>query len=290
MAGFQALPFPAQVWAHSVCSLSSLCEALGNSDITAIETDIVMSAARPLQPIMAHPPAKSSDLTFEDFLDQVLSSRKHIKLDFKEIEAAIACAPLLRAAMPTLVANGQHVWLNADVLFGPGSWDGSKQPLDPETFFAALHDVYVSFPTHCHWSLGWKVELARATKYTTEDANVMHTLLHKYSIERAVFPVCARLAARDMQPLLYLLNLLPQSQLLFWSGAGEPPLPLGDYQTLQSVVSEYNIHSRVGYDVRVCGSTVSSAVVNVSMMIYTGVHWLMEQVSSKARRLSVSTM
>lgn len=36
-----------------------------------------------LMPIMAHPPDTTSDLTLQQFLDEVLKTEKHIKLDFK---------------------------------------------------------------------------------------------------------------------------------------------------------------------------------------------------------------
>ena len=41
-----------------------------------------------VRPIMAHPPAKHSDLTLERFLDRILQSdlAKGIKLDFKEMD------------------------------------------------------------------------------------------------------------------------------------------------------------------------------------------------------------
>lgn len=50
-------------------------------------------------PIMAHPPFKTSDLSLEEFLDTILSSRqqKGIKLDFKEMEAVEISLSMLKA-------------------------------------------------------------------------------------------------------------------------------------------------------------------------------------------------
>lgn len=62
-----------------------------------LEADVVIGTVKgkdgPPQPIMAHPPATTSDLTLGDFLTAVVqnnkanSKQKGVKLDFKSIEA-----------------------------------------------------------------------------------------------------------------------------------------------------------------------------------------------------------
>lgn len=67
-----------------------------------IEADVsmgtVMGREGKVIPIMAHPPFKTSDLSLEEFLDTVLSSRQHkgIKLDFKEMEAVELSLQMLK--------------------------------------------------------------------------------------------------------------------------------------------------------------------------------------------------
>lgn len=48
-----------------------------------IEADIIMRAADPPEPVMAHPPQTDSDITLREWLAQVKEYSKGIKLDFK---------------------------------------------------------------------------------------------------------------------------------------------------------------------------------------------------------------
>lgn len=61
-----------------------------------IEADILIGTESP-NPIMAHPPNKTSDLTFSQFLNEVKSSSKGLKLDFKDINALQPCLDELEA-------------------------------------------------------------------------------------------------------------------------------------------------------------------------------------------------
>lgn len=64
-----------------------------------------MAAGRP---VMAHPPARSSDLTFETFLDACIADgHRHLKLDFKVWAAVEPCLELLAARKLQLLSNGQ---------------------------------------------------------------------------------------------------------------------------------------------------------------------------------------
>ena len=55
-----------------------------------IEADILIGSSAD-GPIMAHPPHKTSDLTFSEFLRGVQASSKGLKLDFKDINALQPC-------------------------------------------------------------------------------------------------------------------------------------------------------------------------------------------------------
>jgi hypothetical protein len=55
-----------------------------------IEADILIGSSSP-NPIMAHPPDTTSDLTFSEFLKEIKSTSKGLKLDFKDINALQPC-------------------------------------------------------------------------------------------------------------------------------------------------------------------------------------------------------
>ena len=129
------LPSCKQSWSHATNTFDKCCDAFRDPDVTAIEADIVIGRDlrspydKPDVPVMSHPPHLESDLSAETFLDLVTkggsektndarSLSKHIKLDFKHFQAV---APTLRI-FKSLDANGngKTVFLNADVLAGPG--------------------------------------------------------------------------------------------------------------------------------------------------------------------------
>ena len=58
-------------------------------------------------PIMAHPPAKTSDLTFEEFIDTIIRSgkRKGVKIDFKDLEAVEDCLKHLKSRAAEVTAG-----------------------------------------------------------------------------------------------------------------------------------------------------------------------------------------
>lgn len=51
-----------------------------------IEADILLRGQDPIEPIMAHPPEKDSDITLQEWLKEVKISGKGIKLDFKRLK------------------------------------------------------------------------------------------------------------------------------------------------------------------------------------------------------------
>lgn len=130
------LPPAYQEWTHSTTSVAMLTGALSNSSITAIETDILMgydTSVDPLReraeiPIAAHPPAIESDLSVAKFIDTATASSttsgnrallKHIKLDLKELRVV---EPSLQEVTKVHVdGNGKMIYLNADILPGPGN-------------------------------------------------------------------------------------------------------------------------------------------------------------------------
>ena len=48
-----------------------------------IEADILLRGHEPKEPILAHPPMRDSDITLQEWLEEVLTHNKGIKLDFK---------------------------------------------------------------------------------------------------------------------------------------------------------------------------------------------------------------
>uniref|UniRef100_A0A673BDR6 Protein FAM151A n=1 Tax=Sphaeramia orbicularis TaxID=375764 RepID=A0A673BDR6_9TELE len=108
-------------WFHRANNKAEMNKALA-SDVMILEADVTLEGygtpnVAPI-PIMAHPPDIYSDNTLDQWLDAVLSSKKGIKLDFKNIESVGLSLDLLRRYNNSRGIN-RPVWLNADILRGP---------------------------------------------------------------------------------------------------------------------------------------------------------------------------
>ncbi|NXI00549.1 F151B protein, partial [Pachycephala philippinensis] len=96
-------------------------------------------------PILAHPPDTDSDITLQEWLAQMVSTNKGIKLDFKSLGAVGPSLELLEQLEQPLE---RPVWLNGDVLPGPR---GSRAPLDAHAFL----DTVTLLCPEATLSLGW---------------------------------------------------------------------------------------------------------------------------------------
>ena len=182
------------VWAHAVNSRSDLDEALRDTRVHMLEADLVLAAAprddgavEPAVPtasdvLMCHPPRRSSDLTFEGFAREVLAAVRRgrvlgIKLDFKEADAVAPCLELLRlsglasddAHSPDDTVRAVPVWLNADVVRGPGGRD----PIPAERF---VRECARACP-RATLSLGWTHTGTPVLGYTAGMAREMLQLI-----------------------------------------------------------------------------------------------------------------
>ena len=244
-----------QQWRHSCCSRLKLSNALADEDCTAIEADIIMTASGP---IMAHPPARTSDLSFPDFLELCIGDgQRHIKLDFKSIAAVEPCLTLLQSREEELQKNSQSVWLNADVIPGPNS--RIRGAVVPAHLFLPLCRRLCPFAL---LSLGWRVApLGPEEMYTPQDIFEMERVCIEHGIhgKDVVFCAAVRLAELAAAPLVTLLRRVPESQLLLWTGTGEVPIREGTLRKLRGLMASAGLGERVGFDIALAQSCVQHA-------------------------------
>ncbi|KAG7277970.1 hypothetical protein CRUP_020286 [Coryphaenoides rupestris] len=150
-----------------------------------IEADILMRGQEPREPIMAHPPMRDSDITLQEWLEQVMTQNtKGIKLDFKS---------LLEKVSGDWVAP---VWLNADILPGPG---GKATPLEARAFLQAVGSSTGVL------SLGW--DMVRGME------ELCRGLPHPVT-----FPVRAALLPQSLDQMSWLLQQSDRYTLTVWTG------------------------------------------------------------------------
>ncbi|MBN1294696.1 MAG: DUF2181 domain-containing protein [Candidatus Latescibacteria bacterium] len=114
------------VWAHGVNSAAMLDRMLNDPNIMMIEGDVSSNENGDI--IMAHPPEKSSDLLFFDWVRRCVSAGKGIKPDFKE-------AGIIDRALEFIADEGIRVpvFVNADVIAGPNC---DETVIDPDWFIS----------------------------------------------------------------------------------------------------------------------------------------------------------
>ncbi|KAG6451936.1 hypothetical protein O3G_MSEX007387 [Manduca sexta] len=214
-------------WAHAVNNKTYLTAALA-SETSMLEADIVLGTLvgqdGPPIPIMAHPPATTSDLSLAEFLstvkqyNNVNSKQKGVKLDFKSIEAYEKSQDLIAPyAKPEATFP---LWLNADIL--PGPVEATTKPVDPIKFvqLGAKHPRAVL-------SIGWTTNYGgniTEGEYSRDQIGAMLRLVNEQKINQTVtFPVRAGLASNSQPVLLDLLRETASlnSSMTVWSSEGD---------------------------------------------------------------------
>uniref|UniRef100_A0A146LBW6 Protein FAM151B n=2 Tax=Lygus hesperus TaxID=30085 RepID=A0A146LBW6_LYGHE len=268
-------------FAHGTNSKQKLRDAIGNTTIEMIEADIVMGTITGANktkriPIMAHPPATTSDLSLEQFLKTVLEAPKGIKLDFKSSEAFEASMDILTNFFNDMTDETFPVWLNADILPGPGARDN---PGVNATLFLTACATKFPFATV---SVGWTTKWSQDdNKYLPEDIDKMTELLNKHCVvsQPVTFAVRAAYAANSVEALTNLINSSTEgTTLTIWNSS---PNDIVDMEAVNSLIKAVG-KDKVYLDLlpfvdsasKSDGSQLLSkcALVAASMLLAFGIH------------------
>jgi hypothetical protein len=203
-------------WAHAVNSKAKLNRFLHDPETMFLEVDIRVSPGG--DAVAAHPPAYESDLSFDELLRVMASSKQALKLDFKDPEVLYPCLIRLKeAALP------QPILLNADVLQSNPEYAPKWSAV---AFLALCQKIYPQGIL----SIGWTT--AAGIAYTGKQVDQMLALCH--DVRQATFPVRASLLVASWKHLVRLLqsdgysltiwNAEPvEQELLVWMRANTDP-------------------------------------------------------------------
>ncbi|XP_015108930.1 protein FAM151A [Diachasma alloeum] len=228
-------------WAHKVTSREELAAVLNNRKIMMLETDVslgqVYGNPDETVPIMAHPPATTSDLSLADFLDQTLETpTSGIKLDFKTIEAFKASLPILKEYREKMVVP---VMLNADILPGPFSED--DKPVDADEFLQEAKENFPESTLSVGWTTKYGITSLQFTGSYTEEhiQNMIDTLERNKITQPITYPVRAALAADDIAVIKDLMKRTKDYQptLTIWSPIGD----LVDREELSKLIKDIGV-------------------------------------------------
>uniref|UniRef100_A0A8C5TN76 Family with sequence similarity 151 member B n=1 Tax=Malurus cyaneus samueli TaxID=2593467 RepID=A0A8C5TN76_9PASS len=203
-------------------------------DVHMVEADVLLRAGSGV-PILAHPPDTDSDITLQEWLAEMASTNKGIKLDFKSLDA-------VGPSLELLGQLGQHldrpVWLNGDILPGPHA---SHAPLDARTFLATV----TSSCPEATLSLGWTTAGVGLWEpcYEWPMVQDMSRLCRSLS-QPVTFPVRAALVPGSIPQLQWLLQQSQRYSLTVWTGKED----LYSVEDLLFIRENFD-KSRVYYDI-----------------------------------------
>jgi len=248
------------VWAHATNSVSKLSAALADPIITAIEADVMLgyttgTEEKRQQPITSHPPHLLSDLSVSSFMHELKRSKtlRHAKLDFKQMEAVPPVLQLLKEVCPLSHHEDAVAFLNADILPGPGR-RGQPVPVPADRFIESCLDQVEGMRggdgIRFAFSLGYRVRYESGESYSADDALSMSEVVSKHNLlsrsAGVVLALNARLLALKPDVFDSFLAAFPGTQILAWTGAGEPPIP---QQEIESIKHHFfNMETRIGFD------------------------------------------
>lgn len=197
-----------------------------------IEADIVYGRliddpTEELQPIMAHPPLLTSDITLKSFLTQVLNfnkgssndKQKGVKLDFKSTDVYESSLPMLIELWETM---DYPVWINADIYKGPLN-NTLTVPVDAQIFFKGTKSL-PNATLSTGWTTRWGSDFTDGN-YTMEQVDEMIAGINTNNVTNSItFPVRAGIAAQSITQLDHLYNSLKDSNRItftIWSSTND---------------------------------------------------------------------
>ena len=271
---------------NTIAKLTSLfhesSSSFHNNDFIMIEFDLRsrVSNKGTLEVVIAHDlDDVVNAVTLEEWINNLitLSGDKWadfhlyfgLKFDFKCIQIVELTLKYLSVILPTQTFTSDKIWLNADILVGPGIIDGTHStPLLASAFIPlCLHYC----PT-CVLSLGWTTGPLLHTPssstshsstppslytYTSEMIDAMLSLCHTYNLIHVTFPVRHCYVSSSWEQLHRLLLQSGGYSLTIWANRNDAPAPFSDPATqsivygsstyIDAALSEYK--DRIYYDI-----------------------------------------
>ncbi|XP_074711309.1 protein FAM151B isoform X1 [Strix uralensis] len=183
-----------------------------SGDVHMIEADVLLRGGKGGngEPIMAHPPETDSDNTLQEWLKEIVSTNKGIKLDFKSLEAVQPSLQLLEHVKQHL---RRPVWINADILPGP---NGRNSVVDAEGFLDTVTSFFPDVTLSLGWTTGWhpdKHNKGYDWMMVKEMAQICSALP-----QRVTFPVRAALVRQSISELCWLMQQSDRYSLTVWTG------------------------------------------------------------------------
>lgn len=198
---------------HGANSIAEMNKAILHDDTHMLEGDITLRyyglQNQTDEPIMAHPPMVDSDNTLENWLNNIISSKKGIKMDVKIEEVVTTALKELRLLNAKV---NQPVWINADVIKGPNT---QSEPIDGKFFIQKVNEEFPNVTLSLGWTTGYRYAL-QGDEYSWQSMDSMLELAQS-TPQRITFPIRASLARLSWHKFLWLTEQDERFSMTVWS-------------------------------------------------------------------------
>uniref|UniRef100_A0A8D0G8H0 Family with sequence similarity 151 member B n=1 Tax=Sphenodon punctatus TaxID=8508 RepID=A0A8D0G8H0_SPHPU len=198
------------VWYHAANSQSEMKKAM-QSAAHMVEADVLLRCdVENGEPIMVHPPEMDSDITLQEWLNEIINTNKGIKLDFKSLAAVKPSMVFLEGLKFNL---RRPVWVNADILPGP---NGNSPVVDAKGFLDTVNSFFPDVTLSLGWTSVWKPQNCNkgySWAMVKEMAQICDTLT-----QPVTFPVRAAFVRHSISEVLWLFQQSNRYSLTIWAG------------------------------------------------------------------------
>ncbi|KAH9499826.1 hypothetical protein Btru_076721 [Bulinus truncatus] len=209
-------------WEREANSRQTLKDALDNDKIHMISGDVILKGqgtkSQSLVPVMAKPPATTSDITLKDWLQEVRFGTKGIRLHIHTPEALDISLQVLND-FSNKNPIGFPVWLHADVLPGP---HGEEPVIDIQRFVRTQQRLFPKCTLSFGWTTGTHTDLSQSA-YSWESVWDMLYLIQEFDFHDQLIVFQARLSLihNSVPQLKWLCDNVKSSSLMIWHEEGD---------------------------------------------------------------------
>ncbi|CAC5383748.1 unnamed protein product [Mytilus coruscus] len=203
------------LWSHNTDTWHLLNTAT-QGDVMMIEGDIMLLRQNTINkrdiPIMAHDIGDNNNITFDQWIDEIIKVDKGMKLDLKTIDAVKPALQILSRKSSKIKGP---VWANADILKGP---DGTDPRIPANAFLEAIQE----FP-NVVLSLGWTTKSKGNNynlNYTMEMVQDMYNIVKDLQ-QPVTFPVRAEQLIDSLDSFEWLLGKSRGYTLTVWTAKND---------------------------------------------------------------------
>ena len=268
-------------WKHGVNTLETLSASLSSLHYTCIESDVGLDAYTQT-PVMQHAPIVylrwDKPLGLLEWIHTVEASAwfnhlspKVIKFDFKHIDCV---GPSVQLISKSLLYTSPHVsiWLNADVLPGPGIV--FSRSLDAQMFLTAIQPL-----KRATFSLGWTTSFSYLfpPKYSPQMVDQMLALSSTLN-HSMLFPIRASLLRTSWGELKRLTLPYPPytHSLSVWTGAEGVPASDIQWMKQNTNITMYDIEKGSHEEWNSANRVLSAAMlIELGGIMFIVFCWLM---------------